>query len=1100
MGFHDIPNAQVLKPTHPHSQHRLVDGSLFHSNVQPNGLNDVCNACLRQLNKCSQPKLSLANNMWLGEIPFQLAILTLPEQLLVALYFPAAYIFKVYPKNVRPPVDANVAEETIPITNEKLKGNVSTFSLPISSIAHMAAGNIVPRPSLLLAAVIGVTFVGVDRTALKFMRGTLRVRRQRVFEAILWLKANNRLYANVNISEENLRSLPEDGIPDEISLNVTLSDDINATTSQKVTTKRNESRSEIENSDEEDSDGDGEEPTGLAGSGIPEKSRDSDPVFPLQSHGVLDVGGANIPDSTLFSHAAENVVPSFYAQDYGVQKGHAFVNEYARVDENNERFDGGAADPNHLLGAFPALFPYGLGGFEVDRRDKVTYEEHVRWALQYADGRFRKHTRFAFQVFGVLLKRQTAFKLLKPRDFIKASEEEMSGRAISNATIRLLRRHITTVRARVQGTDESRVAIRAQIWGMTLKYNPPTLWATINLSDSNDPIAQVLAGQSIDMDNFVARTGMNATTRAQIIGADPFAAAEYFHLVIRLLLRELIGVVSSPRGSITRQEGIFGLVNGYIGTVEAQARGSLHLHVLFWVRDAPTSSAMQKALQSEEFRHKVKTFIRHNIRADVSDLLIRAKPDYANKARLAEDRCAAALQTHECTPFYCLKTIKGRLVCKRGYPWPTYSDDWVDAEGNWGPKRRYPFFNTWNPPISQVIRSNMDIKLLTNACETKDIAFYITLYIAKKQVQAANASAVLAKSHAFEKQPAERTGPDSGSNNKSSDIRKVNKRLLEQCANTLSRQYELSGPEVMSYLMGWGDRYISHTFVKIYWDLMVSALHRHYPLLKTTHTEKGKSFAPSATSEHTPVVMENGQFILQDQLGQTYHVSADTPPPPSEEQEDHDMKPRRGRPLKQRIPYMNDREGARVIRGDNQETALHLIGRWLPRDDDSNVENYAAQILLLLKPWRTLDDLKGACENFASAKNAFLASSGPDVLRTVENIQYYHDSSAQARRRRAPMEDTEDTEGAVPESESNLLEHMRTAYLGPESIEQAREEQVSAAERKYGEEGLAVAERAHIFATDAALGVAPTMPLAQRATDEEISIFKQWESKTLSST
>jgi len=36
---------------------------------------------------------------------------------------------------------------------------------------------------------------------------------------------------------------------------------------------------------------------------------------------------------------------------------------------------------NHLLGCFPTLFPYGLGGFEVARTIDVPYEAHIRWAI-----------------------------------------------------------------------------------------------------------------------------------------------------------------------------------------------------------------------------------------------------------------------------------------------------------------------------------------------------------------------------------------------------------------------------------------------------------------------------------------------------------------------------------------------------------------------------------------------------------------------------------------------------------------------------------------------------------------------------------------------
>ncbi|KAH9000485.1 hypothetical protein EDB92DRAFT_1831586 [Lactarius akahatsu] len=51
---------------------------------------NVCGSCT--------PALSLANGLWIGDVPPLLNILTLPEQILIARYFPAAYIVKLYPK------------------------------------------------------------------------------------------------------------------------------------------------------------------------------------------------------------------------------------------------------------------------------------------------------------------------------------------------------------------------------------------------------------------------------------------------------------------------------------------------------------------------------------------------------------------------------------------------------------------------------------------------------------------------------------------------------------------------------------------------------------------------------------------------------------------------------------------------------------------------------------------------------------------------------------------------------------------------------------------------------------------------------------------
>ena len=94
-----IPSSHQLQPEVIHPRHNIIDGML----LQPAGLTNnryanVCMECLRSLNLDKIPTFTLANRMWIGQIPHKLAYLTLPEQLLIAKYFPAAYIIKLYPK------------------------------------------------------------------------------------------------------------------------------------------------------------------------------------------------------------------------------------------------------------------------------------------------------------------------------------------------------------------------------------------------------------------------------------------------------------------------------------------------------------------------------------------------------------------------------------------------------------------------------------------------------------------------------------------------------------------------------------------------------------------------------------------------------------------------------------------------------------------------------------------------------------------------------------------------------------------------------------------------------------------------------------------
>ena len=54
--------------------------------------------------------------------------------------------------------------------------------------------------------------------------------------------------------------------------------------------------------------------------------------------------------------------------------------------------------------------------------------------------------------------------------------------------------------------------------------------------------------------------------------------------------------------------------------VEAQGRGSLHVHMLLWLANAPNIEEMHEKLQEEVFREKIQTYISANIRTHLDDL------------------------------------------------------------------------------------------------------------------------------------------------------------------------------------------------------------------------------------------------------------------------------------------------------------------------------------------------------------------------------------------------------------------------------------------------------------------------------------------------
>ncbi|THG94190.1 hypothetical protein EW026_g7232 [Hermanssonia centrifuga] len=335
--------------------------------------------------------------------------------------------------------------------------------------------------------------------------------------------------------------------------------------------------------------------------------------------------------------------------------------------------------------------------------------------------------------------------------------------------------------------------------------------------------------------------GPDKDTRARNVASDPYGAAKFFHFTVNALLETLLQV-KVTKYQVRSDTGIFGKVSAYFGTVEAQGRGTLHLHMLIWLKNAPTSDELMELLKSDVFRAKMCAFIKANVRAYCPGLesaesvkkipsdqgvgfnrpLHPDSPTFTEDMNTRELGLARTLQVHTCKIRRCLVFDKhGKLVCKRKAPWSTSNQDFVDETGHWGPKRLYPYVNGWNPSVLLYAGCNNDCKILTNGRDTKNLSYYVTSYAAKKQGRGFNMSAILAEGYAYHVQHPRADYVDS--------LRDIQRLLIFRLVHSINREQELSGPMVISYLMSWGDVYRSHQYTAVYWSSFVSALSKAFP-------------------------------------------------------------------------------------------------------------------------------------------------------------------------------------------------------------------------------------------------------------------------------
>ncbi|KIO00529.1 hypothetical protein M404DRAFT_29447 [Pisolithus tinctorius Marx 270] len=631
-----------------------------------------------------------------------------------------------------------------------MASNVTLYKVNTTTIANMLEGSTRTLPK-------------------NWLSHTFRVRREAVHEALQWLKENNPLYQDITISEQHLKTLPDDEIPVEIEALIQCEDDAAITLQERDGYVQDAIQDEIHkfvielvNDDDdpdevvEDTDGD------LQCSDRDNLTNDEEPdVIPLHTLSVTDSDLSRVSSSELMSHALTNLMDVTQEGGYVVQHSLKPIGDFGKDAM-------GRGMPNPLAAAFPL---------------NASLREHARWAMQYYDCWFVLHHAFPFVMFAMIQKwdaMRSACLQMQRKDF------ECDTLALSCLTVIELRK---AKEEEARKTQISNPWYHGMIWGSCLFLGGPTIWMMINPADIHDPIAQVLARETIDLDNFDTLEGPDSHQRANNIASNPYAATKFFNFLIETMLETLLGITKWVSRCCSDM-GILGRLTGYFGVVEAQGGGTLHVHMLLWLAGTPNTAKMPQLLQTPAFHEKIQDYIHINIHAHLDDITeqdLKMMPRNSQKAICSSDNCSN-LNSFTCAleqPVFVFKTTSfyGELEAEENF--------WINTNGE----------------------------------DTKDITFYVTAYATKKQKKSHNLSALMASTLAYHE-----------NNPWYEDIRKCNRLLLYHCINVINREAELSGLQVVSYIMGYGDTFKSHSYAPLYTSALFTAIRQMFPGLSTTAT------------------------------------------------------------------------------------------------------------------------------------------------------------------------------------------------------------------------------------------------------------------------
>ncbi|CAF3407623.1 unnamed protein product [Rotaria socialis] len=371
-------------------------------------------------------------------------------------------------------------------------------------------------------------------------------------------------------------------------------------------------------------------------------------------------------------------------------------------------------------------------------------------------------------------------------------------------------KHIKVVGGHVMGSAHSRSALRTKIHSLCFNLGLPSLFVTINPVDIHSPVALYFAGVDPDLDRVPPEVLRTSYERAQIIATHPVATAKVFNCSIKSILKCLV------------LGGVLGPTKAYFGTVESQGRGSLHLHLLIWLKHEYTPAQLKENIQNQDFRDILLKYLEDVVKEDL-DLLREETDSITNEVvsvclstpnpasddfhrifckdvvRLVE---TSNIHKHSTT---CYKYSKGKSdtskTCRMRMPRVLVKTSNIDlTTGQITMRRSHPWINNFNEWLIIAYRSNMDTKFIWSGNDAKALVYYITDYVTNSTLEFHDIFALAQQ----------------GITNSIDNAIEKSRKLVLRCYNMIASQQEVSGVQVASYLMNYDDHYTTHTFRNLF--------------------------------------------------------------------------------------------------------------------------------------------------------------------------------------------------------------------------------------------------------------------------------------------
>lgn len=279
--------------------------------------------------------------------------------------------------------------------------------------------------------------------------------------------------------------------------------------------------------------------------------------------------------------------------------------------------------------AFPYLFPHKTGHPNASKRKLIhmTLQEEILHIMLRYKSRATNNMALLVLIFDILQWRQ----ILNGVQFCIKNSSTVDSDIIKNLTLQKLNDAISAkLSGEYNDPISSTLARSMNIIGKAAPFSQfskrknlhelhatlinkgsPSFYITITPDETKNVLAYVLQLKN-PKDFDWSRDYQNITSsksRQNLSKENPTGSTIFFHTLISTLLNQMFSI-NGP--------GLLGNISSYYGMVETQGRGTLHVHILFWLHnDIPKLDLFNNLQENSTLEAKIAAFLDNVIQSDI---------------------------------------------------------------------------------------------------------------------------------------------------------------------------------------------------------------------------------------------------------------------------------------------------------------------------------------------------------------------------------------------------------------------------------------------------------------------------------------------------